>query len=80
MEIETTIKDLPKKVQFLNLAPDTPIKIIISESRKETEASIAKKRKGKASKYLFLNDDVWDGENTPSDLSTNVDKYLYDEE
>ncbi|MCP4105378.1 MAG: hypothetical protein GY749_07565 [Desulfobacteraceae bacterium] len=32
------------------------------------------------SKYLFLNDDVWDGESTPTDLAENHDDYLYNEE
>ncbi|MCP4106358.1 MAG: hypothetical protein GY749_12590 [Desulfobacteraceae bacterium] len=30
--------------------------------------------------YLFLNDDVWDGENTPPDLAENHDFYLYGQE
>ncbi len=33
----------------------------------------------KKSKYLFLNDDLWEGEDTPIDLAENHDHYLYDE-
>jgi hypothetical protein len=29
--------------------------------------------------YAFLNDDVWQGEATPTDLADNHDSYLYDE-
>ena len=29
--------------------------------------------------YAFLNDDVWQGEATPTDLADNHDCYLYDE-
>ena len=69
---------LKKLKQF---PPDTPIKIVIHEFRKDTGSSISVKG-GEKKPYLpFLDDnDFWNGEDTPTDLSVNVDNYLYGEE
>ena len=79
MEIETTIEDSLKKLK--QFPPDTLIKIIIHEFRKDTEYSISSKGVEKKPYLPFLDDnDFWHGEDTPTDLSVNVDKYLYGEE
>ncbi|MFP4033382.1 MAG: hypothetical protein ACLFRG_15205 [Desulfococcaceae bacterium] len=72
MEIETTIKDLPEKIRALNIPPETNIRIIIPE---EEENRVPPK----GSRFLFLDSPHWDGEG-PSDISENLDDYLYDEE
>ena len=49
MEIETTLRDLPKKVQGLKLSLDTPIKIIIEELNSRVESAMQQKIKTKPS-------------------------------
>jgi hypothetical protein len=79
MEIETTIRDSLKTLK--QFPPDTPIKIIIQDLRKDTESSISTKGDEKKPHLPFLDDNnFWDSENTPTDLSVNVDKYLYGDE
>ena len=74
MEIQTTIKNFPQKVKSLNIPPETPIRVIIKKIKGIEKMAYQKP-------YLpFLDDnDFWDSEATPKDLSVNVDKYLYDE-
>lgn len=68
----TTIKELPDKIKSLDISPETSVKVTIEEIN-------AASHENRESKYLFLNDDVWDGEDTPTDLADNHDKYLYGE-
>ena len=78
MEIYTTIGEFPETIKTLNKSADTPIRVIIdSSSDKETHSIEGKLKK---SKYPFLHSGFWDGEDTPTDLAENHDKYLYDEE
>lgn len=74
---DTTIQELPKKIKALNIPPETHIQVIIEKIREKDTIKISDKRKN--SKLLFLNNDVWDGEDTPIDLAENHDHYLYDE-
>lgn len=77
MEIidDTTIQELPEKIRSLNISPKTHIRVIIEE---KGTATISGERR--ISKYQFLNEDLWDCEKTPTDLSENHDHYLYGEE
>ncbi len=76
MEIQTTIKDLPERIRQLGISPETSVRVIIDENE-----TANKKQYKKPYPYIaFLDDnDFWDGDETPTDLSVNVDKYLYDE-
>ena len=74
MEIVTTVQELPKEIQKLHLKPDRQVRVIVEEPR--TSFS----RDNEAEPYLpFLDGEVWQGdENSPVDISANVDHYLYD--
>ena len=62
----------PHMIKKFKIDPESVFKITI-EPR-------AEKKKVEKPNFPFLDDnDFWDGENTPADLSANVDKYLYDE-
>ena len=62
----------PHMIKKFKIDPDSVFKITI-EPRDEV-------KKGEKPNFPFLDDnDFWDGENTPADLSTNVVTYLYDE-
>jgi len=73
---KTTIQELPDKIKLLNISPETPIRVIIEKIKEKDSMIIMDKRN--SSNFLFLNDDLWDGENTPTDLAENHDHYLYD--
>ena len=75
---KTTIQELPNKIKLLNISPGTPIRVIIEKINETGPMASMDKRNN--SNFLFLNDDLWDGENTPTDLAENHDHYLYDEE
>ena len=71
MEIQTTIKDLPKKIQRFKVDPDTPIRVSF-------KVDCAGKEKIENSDLDFVDGEVWEeGENM--DISSNIDLYLYDE-
>ena len=74
---DTTIQELPEKIMSLNISPETHIKVIIEEIKEKDTTTVSDKRGD--SKFIFLNDDLWDCEKTPIDLSENHDHYLYDE-
>lgn len=75
---DTTIQELPDRIKSLNISPETHIRVIIEKIKEKATIKISDE--GKIPKFLFLNDDLWDGENTPTDLAENHDYYLYDEE
>ena len=75
---DTTIQELPEKIKSLNISPETHIRVIIEKIREKDTIKISDE--WKTSKLLFLNNDLWDGEGTPTDLAENHDHYLYDEE
>ena len=70
MEIQTTIKDLPEKVRQLGISPETSVRLIINDVRVKTNR--------KKSHFPFLNGEVWDDKEGFTDISENVDHYLYD--
>ena len=75
MEIVTTVENFPKEAQKLDLEPHAQIRVIVEDSQEKT-ASTAKKS---TRRFKFLDDPVWEGdENSPTDISVNVDHYLYD--
>ena len=76
--VNTTIQELPEKIRSLNISPETHIRVIIEEIKEKDGSEILSKKK--RSKFQFINDDMWDNKNTPTDLSENHDKYLYGEE
>ena len=80
MEIidDATIQALPEKIMSLNTSPETHTKVTIEEIKENNTATISDKRGD--SKFIFLNDDLWDCEKTLIDLSENHDHYLHDEE
>ena len=71
MEIVTTVKDFPKDAKKFHLEPDIQIRVIVVEAQEQTT-------KAKKSGLPFLYSGFWEGEDTPTDLSSNVDHYLYD--
>jgi len=75
MEIQTTFKELSKKLENLDFSPETPVRIIIEKDKAEEGAVRSKSRQ---ESYLpFLDSEMWD-EEVPEDLSSNVDYYLYE--
>jgi len=74
MEIQTTIKDFAEKIRLMDISPDTPVTVTIETFRHPMDD---KKRKPR---LLFLNSDVWEGQDGPTDISENTDHYLYDSE
>ncbi|MCP4353756.1 MAG: hypothetical protein GY795_50560 [Desulfobacterales bacterium] len=65
------LSELTQKISLLNIPPETSLRVTVEEIRKKHAHA------EKNSSYLFLNDDVWDGKNTPDDLAENHDNYLY---
>ncbi len=80
MEIidDTTIQELPEKIKSLNISSEAHIRVIIEEIKEKGNATISDEKR--SSKFQFLNEDLWDCEKTPTDLSENHDHYLYGEE
>lgn len=76
MEIQTTIREFSETIRNMNIPLDTAIRVIIDESEKNIRKVGAKD--GKKNRLPFLDDDIWDDENGPSDISENIDSYLYD--
>ena len=75
MQFQTTVKEFSKKVRTLGLAPDAELKIIVRESHLKTD-NLKKTHK---KPYLpFLDGEVWEGKDPPTDLAENHDHYLYD--
>lgn len=72
MEIQSTFKELPEKIRHLDLSPEASVRVVISEIK------IARQKHKRALYLPFLDGELWDGEDTPTDLSANVDYYLYD--
>ena len=73
---ETTYQDLPKKLNELHYSSNSYLRVVIEviendyiDSKPENDTS-----------YQFLNDYVWDDDNTPVDLAENHDEYLYSDE
>lgn len=76
--VNTTIQELPEKLRSLNISPETHIRVIIEEIKEKDAPKVLSKKKHP--KFQFINEDIWDKKNTPTDLSENHDKYLYGEE
>ena len=76
MEINTTIGEFSESIKGLNKPLSTPIKVIIEDNSSKTRDQNIKKE----TKYPFLHSGFWEGQDTPTDLAENHDKYLYDEE
>ncbi len=76
MEIVTTVRDLPTEIQKHHLEPDVQVRVIVEEIPK----LLSKKSKNTSRKFPFLDAPIWEGnEDSPTDISTNVDHYLYDD-
>ncbi len=76
----TSVNNLIDQLKLLNLPENLLIRVIIKRVKPQIEDDLSVQTEGKSARYLFLNDNVWDGDNTPTDLAENHDKYLYDEE
>ncbi len=76
MEIQTTIKDFSDRMKHLGISPETSIRVIIDKAdAKDGNGEVHDRKEA----YLpFLDSGMWDGEDVPEDLSSNVDQYLYD--
>ena len=72
MEIQTTIKDLPEKIKQLGVSPETFIRVIIFDDKQSAPR--------KKSHFPFLHSDVWSDKEGETDISENIDRYLYDME
>lgn len=70
MEIQTTLKELPERIKDLKIDPETKIRLIINEIPPKTCCN--------KSHFPFLHSGVWSDEQGPTDISENVDHYLYD--
>jgi hypothetical protein len=74
LDIQSKIEMLPEnaKQELFDFA-----EFLLSKYYKPLTKSPVKS-KNKSKRYLFLNDDIWEGD-IPSDLSENHDYYLYGE-
>ncbi len=70
-----SLSELTRKISLLDIPHEASLQATVEQIWKK-EADAAEKNSG----YLFLNSDIWDGENTPADLAENHDKYLYGDE
>jgi hypothetical protein len=59
-----------------NIPENDSTRMIIERLKPQTENMVSIRRKELPAKYLFLNDNVWEGDNTPMDLAENHDDYL----
>lgn len=76
MEIVTTVQELPQEIEKFHLEPDMQIRLIVEDSQKKIP-----KEKTSGRRFPFLDSPVWEGnEGDPTDISANVDHYLYDVE
>lgn len=74
MEFETKVKNLPEIIKKLGMPPETSVRFVIEEIKTTPNDTRTK------TFIPFLDDnDFWDHEDTPTDLSANIDKYVYDE-
>ncbi len=62
-----------------NIPENLLIRVMIERLKPQTGDDFSVRMGQKSARYLFLNDNVWEGDNTPTDLAENHDKYLYDE-
>ena len=75
MEIVTTVRDLPEEIQKHHLRPDVQVRVIVEET-----PQLSMRNQAASRKFPFLDAPVWEGdEDSPTDISTNVDHYLYDD-
>ena len=70
MEMITTIKDLPERIKQLEIPPEKLVRIIIHEVQHE--------KNQKNSHFPFLEGKIWDDAEGPTDISNNIDHYIYD--
>jgi hypothetical protein len=74
----TSVNNLVDQLKLLNLPENLLIRVIIERGEPQAEEDFQVQLEGKSARYLFLNDNVWEGDNTPTDLAENHDDYLYD--
>ncbi len=77
MEIETTIRELsPQLQQKIGKPLETKVWVIVEDAKGRTEHSDSLQKD--KSKFPFLESEVWDDPNAPTDGALNHDKYIYD--